>query len=170
MKKTNISRTQFYNISQLRINYWNRLKVDSHALNVNNLSNSKQEEIKNRVKQLIDELTNIESYFAIPGTVRLKSISNLFHSEEYSSLAYKINETCKQLVGNKFFTVVFRKKDGTLRKMNCRLGVTKHLKGGTKGYDKSNLVTVYDIVKKGYRTVNLDTLEEIKARGLKVTV
>ncbi len=101
MKKTNISRTQFYNISQLRINYWNRLKVDSHALNVNNLSNSKQEEIKNRVKQLIDELTNIESYFAIPGTVRLKSISNLFHSEEYSSLAYKINETCKQLVGNK---------------------------------------------------------------------
>ena len=76
----------------------------------------------------------------------------------------------KQLVGNKFFTVVFRKKDGTLRKMNCRLGVTKHLKGGTKGYDKSNLVTVYDIVKKGYRTVNLDTLEEIKTRGLKVTV
>jgi hypothetical protein len=76
----------------------------------------------------------------------------------------------KNLVGNKFFTVVFRKKDGTLRTMNARLGVKKHLKGGKKLYDKANLVTVYDITKKGYRTVNLDSVQEIKASGLKVTV
>lgn len=101
MKKNKIARTQFYNISQLRINYWNRLKVDSHALNVNNLSDEKRNELEIRVKQLIEELTNIESYFAIPGTVRIKSITNLFNSSEYNSLAYKINETCKQLVGNK---------------------------------------------------------------------
>ena len=41
----------------------------------------------------------------------------------------------KKFIGNKFFSVEFYKKDGTLRKMQCRLGVTKHLKGGTKSYD-----------------------------------
>lgn len=78
----------------------------------------------------------------------------------------------KQLVGNKFFTVTFKKKDGTLRTMNCRLGVKKHLKGGTKSYDDSkfNYVTVYDLVKKGYRIVNLDAIKQIKTKGLKVSL
>ena len=35
-----------------------------------------------------------------------------------------------QTTKGKFFTVEFVKKDGTLRKMNCRLGVAKDLKGG----------------------------------------
>lgn len=74
----------------------------------------------------------------------------------------------KKLVGNKFFTVKFTKKDGTVRTLNGMLGVKKHLKGGVKRYDKSNLVTVYDLKAKGYRTVNLETLQEIKAHGLKV--
>lgn len=71
----------------------------------------------------------------------------------------------KKLVGSKIFTVKFRKKDGTLRTMNCRLDVKKHLKGGKKLYNKSNLVTVYDLKANGYRTINLDTLQEIKANG-----
>ena len=78
----------------------------------------------------------------------------------------------RNLVGNKFFTVTFTKKNGELRTMNCRLGVTKHLKGGTKSYDDSkyNYVTVYDLSKKAYRTVNLDAVKSVKARGLKVSV
>lgn len=78
----------------------------------------------------------------------------------------------RNLVGNKFFTVTFTKKNGELRTMNCRLGVTKHLKGGKKSYDDSkyNYVTVYDLSKKAYRTVNLDAVKSVKARGLKVNV
>lgn len=70
-----------------------------------------------------------------------------------------------ELVGNKFFTISFIKKDGTLRKMNARLGVTKHLKGGKKSYnpDDFNYLTVFDIGKKQYRTVNLNTVKEVKA-------
>ncbi len=101
MKRNKIVRTQFYNISQLRINYWNRLKVDTHSLNEIKLDKTKTEKVKARVNQLIEELINIESYFSIPGTARLKTIHSLFKSEEYSPLAYIINETCKQLVGNK---------------------------------------------------------------------
>lgn len=70
-----------------------------------------------------------------------------------------------ELVGNKFFTISFIKKDGTLRKMNARLGVTKHLKGGKKSYnpDDFNYLTVFDLGKKQYRTVNLNTVKEVKA-------
>jgi cytochrome c len=72
----------------------------------------------------------------------------------------------KRLVGNKIFSVIFTKKDGSERKMLCRLGVKKHLKGGTKKYDAEslNMVTVYSLDSKGYRTINLNTLKQIKAK------
>lgn len=73
------------------------------------------------------------------------------------------------LVGNKFFTITFVKKDGTLRKMNARLGVKKHLKGGKKSYnpDEFNYLTVFDLKKKQYRTVNLNTVKELVSKGIK---
>lgn len=76
----------------------------------------------------------------------------------------------KKLIGNKFFSVTFIKKDGTLRNMNARLGVTKHLKGGTKKYntDSLNYLTVFDLKKKAYRTINLNTLKSIKVDGKEI--
>lgn len=73
----------------------------------------------------------------------------------------------KKLVGNKIFTVVFTKKNGDLRKMNCRLNVQKHLKGGSKSFndDDYDYLTVYDLHSKGYRTVNLNTIKKLKFKG-----
>lgn len=70
-------------------------------------------------------------------------------------------------LGNKIFTATFRKKDGSLRVMNCRLGVKKYLKGGQKSYndDDFNYLTVFDLSKKSYRTININTLLELKANG-----
>ena len=66
----------------------------------------------------------------------------------------------RQLVGNRIFSVEFIKKDGTIRQMNCRLGVIKHLQGGELGYDAArlNYVIVYDMQAKGYRTLNISNL------------
>lgn len=76
-------------------------------------------------------------------------------------------EEVKKLVGNKIFTAIFTKKDGSVRKMNCRLQVKKHLKGGTKKYDAASLnyLTVYDLQKKAYRTINVNTLKQLKFQG-----
>lgn len=73
-------------------------------------------------------------------------------------------EKFRKVVGSKFFTVKFKKKDGTTRILNGKLGVKKHLKGGEKKYDASSLgyITVYDAKNKGYRTLNLATLQELK--------
>lgn len=42
------------------------------------------------------------------------------------------------------FSVVFEKKDGTLRRMVCRTGVKKHLAGGQATYDPDKNIGVWD--------------------------
>lgn len=78
----------------------------------------------------------------------------------------------KETVSDKFFTVEFIKKDGTIRQMNARLGVTKHLQGGELKYSPNDLgyVTVYDVKTKGYRTINLNTLTSLKVNGITYNV
>jgi hypothetical protein len=70
----------------------------------------------------------------------------------------------KNLVSDKIFTVDFIKKDGTLRTMNCRLKVIKHLKGGKLPYDaeSKNLLPVFDMQKGAYRIINVDTIQDIR--------
>ena len=69
----------------------------------------------------------------------------------------------------RIFSAVFTKKDGSERKMNCRKGVKKHLKGGTLKYNPADhgLIGVCDmqLVRKGdtnpYRMLNIKTTTEI---------
>jgi len=70
----------------------------------------------------------------------------------------------------KFFTVTFKKKDGSTRIMNCRTGVTKALKGGTCTVDKSKYLVVYDMGCKAYRSINKDTITNISVAGEKAAV
>ena len=77
-------------------------------------------------------------------------------------------ETLKEMVGSKIFSVVFEKKDGTLREMVCRLGVTKHLKGGELKYSPEdfNYLVVFDMTAQDYRTINVNTLKKFKLDGV----
>jgi hypothetical protein len=71
-------------------------------------------------------------------------------------------------VKGQFFSVEFRKRtDGTIRQMNCRVGVTKFLKGGERAYEFEDygLVGVYDVKSGGYRCFGLESLISIKADG-----
>jgi hypothetical protein len=73
----------------------------------------------------------------------------------------------KQLIKDtkgKFFTVTFIKKDGTTRVMNARLGVKAYLKGGELPYDPEakGLIPVFDIPKREYRMVNVNTINKLK--------
>ena len=62
----------------------------------------------------------------------------------------------------KIFSVTFRKKDGSTRVMNARLGVTKHLKGGESNLNPNQYITVYDMQNKGYRAINRATIIDVK--------
>ena len=67
----------------------------------------------------------------------------------------------------KIFSVDFIKKDGSLRTMIARLGVKKHLQGGTLKYnaEEKSLLPVFDMEKQAYRMVNVNTIQEIRYNG-----
>lgn len=77
----------------------------------------------------------------------------------------------RAIESGKFFTIKFIKKNGDLRELNGRLGVKKHLKGGELKYNPSklNYIIVYDVVNKGYRTVNVDTVTELNSSSNKIS-
>jgi len=73
----------------------------------------------------------------------------------------------------RFFSVEFIKRtNGQLRRMNCRLGVKGHLKGGSLKYNAKDrgLICVWDSRKKQYRMVNLETLVYLTMEGLKYEI
>lgn len=55
-------------------------------------------------------------------------------------------------VGGQFMRVDFIKKDGTIRKLIGRQGVTKHVKGTGSKAKPANIVTVWDTQAKAYRS------------------
>ena len=64
----------------------------------------------------------------------------------------------------RIFSVTFIKKDGTERRMVCRTGVQKGVKGVGLKFDPSskNLMVVFDMQKKAFRMINLSTLLSFK--------
>ena len=84
------------------------------------------------------------------------------------------NETLLDVIrktNGKFFKVLFVKKDGSLREMTCRLGVKKDLRGGKSTTEHlDNIVTVYDVLAKGYRNINLDTVKYFKCGGVEYNI
>jgi hypothetical protein len=69
------------------------------------------------------------------------------------------------ILGNqgKIFTVTYKKKDGTIRKLNGRLGVhfgKKLAKPTTSNHYQ--YIVVYDMQKKAYRNVNVTTVQSVK--------
>lgn len=81
------------------------------------------------------------------------------------------HETLRALLSatrGRFFHVTFLKKDGSVRSMVCRTGVTSHLKGGDKSFSDldKGLVTVYDVHTRGYRSFSLDRILSFTFGGL----
>lgn len=68
--------------------------------------------------------------------------------------------------------VKFIKKDGSLRSMNCRV----HVKIGLSDNPNKRVIkddkhiTVYDMLSKGYRKINIDTIQSIKKYGVSYIV
>tara|TARA_R100000501_G_C2554939_1_gene67978 strand:+ start:56 stop:337 length:282 start_codon:yes stop_codon:yes gene_type:complete len=84
-------------------------------------------------------------------------------------------DTAKEYIyatNGKIFSAVFTKKDGEKRKMVCRRGVAKYVKGvGLKFKpEERNLIGVFDMHKKAYRFINIKTLEQIKVKGTTYTI
>ena len=80
-----------------------------------------------------------------------------------------------EATNGKFFTVTFEKADGSIRVMNCRTGVKKHLKGGTSTYSakdqeqKDKTIGVYEQASNGYRCFKASRVKSLVIGGNKIT-
>ena len=75
------------------------------------------------------------------------------------------NKELRELVENtkgRIMKVRFIKKDNTERTMLCRLGVRKGLVGVGKNWSHEHIVTVYDMVKHQYRSIDLNRLKSLR--------
>ncbi|WP_430928365.1 hypothetical protein [Polaribacter marinivivus] len=80
--------------------------------------------------------------------------------------------TTDELKNGRIFNVTFVKKNGSVHRMNARLGVRKNLKGKGLKYDpitRGNLI-VYSMSDKGYRTLKLGSILRIKCNGTVYTL
>jgi len=73
----------------------------------------------------------------------------------------------RQTAGKVFAVAFVKRGDGSLRVMNCRLGVKKHLRGGPQAYDPADhgLIVVYDMASRGYRSIPVDSITGIEVSG-----
>lgn len=72
----------------------------------------------------------------------------------------------------RIFSCIFIKRNGEERKMLCRTGVKKGVKGIGLAFDpiEKGLISVYDMQKKDYRFVPIDRILEIKLKGTEYQV
>lgn len=80
-----------------------------------------------------------------------------------------VNRLKRMIADGRFATVTFVKRStGETRRMRCRTGVTKALRGGAPAYDpdEHGLVTVYDLDRRDYRSIPADSVVEVRAGGV----
>lgn len=90
----------YYNIGQLRVDYWTRLQNETIELNRCRKGSENEKKHIQTVKELIHDLTGVECYFAFPGMNRLKQIKASLERREHTGLANKVTEICRQLVSD----------------------------------------------------------------------
>lgn len=81
----------------------------------------------------------------------------------------QVEKFIESMVNGAIFSVVFEKKDGTLRRMVCKQGVTKHLKGGEATYNgkegDGDNIGVFDTEAGEYRCFNATRVLRVKGGG-----
>lgn len=87
-----------------------------------------------------------------------------------AEFASAVKSDIQRICGNgQFFTAYFRKANGDLRKMNCRLKVTRYFRTpggiGKTSPEYPNRLTVWCRDSREYRTIALDRLERLVMAG-----
>lgn len=102
MIKTNIKTAPYYNIGQLRVDYWNKLKIVTAELARCNKGSANEKKYISDAKSILKDLKSVAVYFATPGMVRIHKLENALFKNEHTSLANLVSETTKQLVGDSY--------------------------------------------------------------------
>ncbi len=99
-KKT--ASSHHYNIAQLRVEFWNKLKSESTRLVSSNRESVEEKNHKQNLEALLQEIKGVESYFAFPGFYRLAALKEMLGRQEHTAFAHKIADITKHLVSESY--------------------------------------------------------------------
>ncbi len=100
--QNNVKSAHYFNIGQLRVDYWNKLKLASSELARSNKGSENEKEGKKLISELLKDLSGVECFFGSPGLGRFQKLKKAFSSKEYTSLSNMVSDTTKQLVGDSY--------------------------------------------------------------------
>lgn len=100
-KKKTIS-APYYNIGQLRVDYWNKLMNNTADLAKCRNGSANEKQLIQEAKKLLKELHGVECYFAYPGVKKIIHLQGALARHEYTALANNVTETTRQLVSDSY--------------------------------------------------------------------
>ena len=102
MSEKEIASSHYYNVAQLRVEFWNNLKSEATKLGDCNRGSADEKTHKEKLRNLMEELKGVECFFAFPGKGRLAVLNEMLDRQEHTALAHKIAEITKQLVSDRY--------------------------------------------------------------------
>ncbi|MDC1212042.1 aminotransferase class I/II-fold pyridoxal phosphate-dependent enzyme [bacterium] len=97
---SSITYRKYYNISEYRSGIWNRLKEDASVLREDS---NEEHEILKSIHHSLEELRDIEKYWAFPGVSRLQWLEETLSRKEYFSFSNSIDELVRLLVSRAYY-------------------------------------------------------------------
>ncbi|MGK7389259.1 MAG: aminotransferase class I/II-fold pyridoxal phosphate-dependent enzyme [Candidatus Cyclobacteriaceae bacterium M2_1C_046] len=91
-----------YNIAQLRVELWNKLKAETTKLEASTRGSEEEKNNKQNVRRLLKDLEGIECYFAFPGISRIRGLIEMLDRQEHTALNNKITEFTKDLISDRY--------------------------------------------------------------------
>ncbi len=104
MTEKNQVSAPYYNIGQLRVDYWNDLKKETAEIARSPRGSDEEKEHIQAASELIKVLEGVECFFAFPGMKRLDALKNALSSQEFTSLANHVSDFTQQLVSDSYRT------------------------------------------------------------------
>ncbi|MFT5980196.1 MAG: arginine decarboxylase [Flavobacteriales bacterium] len=102
IKKKKIVNAPYYNIGQLRMDLWNKLRTAAVGLGdaTEKLNSGESQMLDCEV--LLDQLSHIEHHFAFPGMRRFMSLKDSFDRHEFVALTNTVIDVRRELISDGF--------------------------------------------------------------------
>ena len=92
----------YYNIDQLRMDLWNKLRTATSALAESNKTTPSHKIPMTKCEELLESLSHIEHHFAFPGKRKFNSLTEAHARHEFVALDHTVTEIKRQLVSDRF--------------------------------------------------------------------
>lgn len=131
MSDRKIKSAPYYNIGQLRVDFWNKLKILTSELTRCEKDSESEKEHVEKIEELLRNLKGVECYFASPGKDQVQKLENAFIAHEYGFLSNLVDDSTKLLVGDSYRSNL---EFITQEENKHELSSENQVEGGTKNH------------------------------------